>query len=160
MQGLARGHNLTIEWLPAHNMHRILHDTAKRFGKKQKNDPNVIKFGLIQSEVWMAKQGLQSFPHISVARDDSGIVVGVMCGFPFFDQFFIQHIASHPDFSGIQDEIEEQLVESAIDESMRLGFRGWVASAPDPDEEHFWHNHGFSRQSDGVFKRMGYFVRS
>lgn len=160
MQSLANGQGLTTEWLQPQHMHRILFDTAKHFLKKQKNDPNITKLGLIQSEVWMARQALQSFPYISVARDNFGQIVGVMCGFPFFDQFFIQHMAIHPERSHIRDEIVEQLIESAIDESTRLGFRGWVACSPDHDEESLWRSHGFYKQSDGSYKRMGYFVRS
>jgi ribosomal protein S18 acetylase RimI-like enzyme len=158
MQGLAKGQELTIEWLSTQQMRRILLDTARHFGKNRKRDPNIAKLGLIQSEIWMARQALQPYPQISIVRDNLGRIVGVMCGFPFSDHFYIQHIAIHPEFSHIQDGIEEQLIESAIDESTRLGFRGWVACSPEPDEQQFWRAHGFYRQSDDLYRRMGYFV--
>lgn len=158
MQSLEKEQGLTVEWLQTHHMYRILYKTAKRFGKKFKNDPDITKLGLIQSEIWMARQTLQPFPHISVAKDKSEIIVGAMCGFPYFNQFFIQYIAICPDFSHIQDEIEKKLISSAIDKSIELGFRGWVACSPEPSEEKFWHSHRFCKESEGMFRRMGYFV--
>jgi len=158
MQSLEKEQGLTIEWLQKHHMYRILYKTAKRFGKDRKNDHDLTKLGLIQSEIWMARQLLQPFPHISVAKDQSGTIAGVMCGAPFFNQFFIQYIAICSDFSHIRDEIEKQLIFSAIDESIELGFRGWVACSPEPGEEKFWQSHGFSKESEGMFRRMGYFV--
>ncbi len=158
MQSNAKKQGPTIEWLQTRQMHRILYETAKHFSKSHKNDPYLTKLGLIQTEIWMARQTLQPFPHISVARNRDGSVVGVMCGFPCFYQFFIQHIAIHPDFSHVHDKIGEQLISSAIDESTVLGFLRWVACSPPPEEEEFWRSHRFYKETKDLFRRMGYFV--
>ncbi len=157
MQGFAKDNELTIEWLRVNTMHRVLQDIVKLWGENRGKEEN-LKLGLIHAEIWMAQQTLQPFPHISVAKNNEGTIVGIMCGVPIFDHFFLQYMTTHPLYSHIRNEIEERLIESAIDESASLGFRGWVACSPAPGEETFWRSHGFFKQDDRFYRRMGYFA--
>lgn len=152
----------TLMWLSNKRMYRELRRVAKNWPREDLK--GIEKLGLVLFETWSAVQGLQPFPEVGLLSHEDRLV-GVLCGFLCLQKrhFDIQNLIIAQWSSNDQvayDEIQNKLVEAAMDLSQNHGFHGWVSCSPEEGDIPTFRKMGFSLHQDGLtYRRMGYFTR-